>query len=158
MVNFTEEALTGLKEYDLETLKNERYAGHAQFESQEEFEEYIDEEIRNVQDGSAVAALKKLSNFSTINSDDLMEDLLKSVNWAKYRLQPVVLIQPKPAPVIEPKPQRKSSITEPVPVLKKTVNESRVVETRGVAANRSESGSKKRVTINEVPEFEPSAR
>lgn len=95
VVNYTEDHLLSLKDHDLETLKNERYAGHANFESQEDFDAYLDEELEMLQEGSALKALKKLSNFNIVNSGDLMTDLLKSVNWAKYRLQPVLLVPPK---------------------------------------------------------------
>jgi hypothetical protein len=37
VVNFTEQALNELREHDLDTLKRDRYAGHAHFESHDDF-------------------------------------------------------------------------------------------------------------------------
>jgi hypothetical protein len=134
-----------------------------------------------VREEAPLKALKKLSNVSFINSNDLSKALLNQVNWAKYRLQPVLIVPPKPPPSEEPPgkavPTRRvvsqadaTAPHQPVPVLKKkppllpvkeqpAIGSSRTVEQqphRGTSAGRGESGSKKRVTINDVPEFEPS--
>lgn len=166
VVNYTRETLEKLRDRDFEgTIATSFSGGSTRIEDGDHLSRYIDEEIQFIEVGIALASIKSQRNVTFIHTENLEKDLLMNVTWAKTRLLPKIIAPisstqstPQKQPPLQSENRKVSmSQNEPAPVLKKRVVEdirsSMQSGDRPSSRGRGDSESKKRVKINDVPEY-----
>jgi hypothetical protein len=165
VVNYTRETLEKLRDREFEeAIATSFSGGSTRFEDGDHLHRYIDEEIQFIEAGIALAAIKGQRNVSFVHTENLEKDLLMNVTWAKSRLLPNVIApisstQSTPQKQPPQSENRKVSMShnEPAPVLKKRVVEDIRSSMQGgdrpSSRGRADSESKKKVKINDIPEY-----
>ena len=91
VVNFNKDHFQGLGTNPFESHPDSYSGGDSTLEGIETLQKYIDTEVSLLEAGNSMAALKNQSNVEIINSGNLEKDLIYRANWAKTRLQPLMV-------------------------------------------------------------------
>lgn len=170
IVNYEKETVEKLRDMDFEEVVTKRFSGGStRFESSEELANYIENEIQLIESGVPLRAIKQQRNVDFIKTDNFDRDLVGKAHWAQQRLNPRVILEeeddtPTPPPKAEARQSRKvtnnNADKQPTPALRsrkvvmeeeQKINGKRMIQER----ERSQSESKKKVKINDVPEYAP---
>jgi hypothetical protein len=165
VVNYTRETLEKLRDRDFEGAITTSFSGGStRFEDGDHLNRYIDEEIQFIEAGIALTSIKGQRNVTFVQTENLEKDLLMNVTWAKTRLLPKIIAPisstqstPQKQPTQSENRKVSMSQNEPAPVLKKRVVEDIRSSMQGgdrpSSRGRADSESKKKVKINDIPEY-----